>query len=204
VSSVSSQPAPPLSRRDQILEAACRVIAEVGIDRLRMSDVAALAGVSTALVHYYCATRDDLLQQAFAFADERAALAERRITDTDLSPLDQIEQLLLLYLDDTSEIYESWILWREMMSHAIFDPTLRPVMHQAYTGWVEGFAEIVRAGQADGSIPGSTDPEGAGWRLTALVEGLGPVALVGLRTREQGVALIRDAVALELGIAGRD
>jgi len=178
------------------------VIAEVGIDRLRMSDVAALAGVSTALVHYYCATRDDLLQQAFAFADERAALAERRITDTDLSPVEQIEQLLLLYLDDTSEIYESWILWREMMSHAIFDPTLRPVMHQAYTGWVNGFAEIVRAGQADGSIPASTDPEGAGWRLTALVEGLGPVALVGLRTREQGVALIRDAVAAELGIAG--
>jgi AcrR family transcriptional regulator len=200
VSSVNSQAAPASSRRDQILEAACQVIAEVGIDRLRMSDVAALAGVSTALVHYYCATRDDLLQQAFLFADERAALAERRITDTDLSPVEQIAQLLLLYLDDTSEIYESWILWREMMSHAIFDPTLRPIMHHAYSGWVNGFADIVRAGQADGSIPASIDPEGAGWRLTALVEGLGPVALVGLRTRDQGVALIRDAVALELGL----
>jgi AcrR family transcriptional regulator len=204
VSSLSSQDAPASSRRDQILEAACRVIAEVGIDRLRMSDVAALAGVSTALVHYYCATRDDLLQQAFLFADERAALAERRITDTDLAPVEQIAQLLLLYLDDTSEIFESWILWREMMSHAIFDPTLRPIMHHAYSGWVNGFADIVRAGQVDGSIPESTDPEGAGWRLTALVEGLGPVALVGLRSREQGVALIRDAVALELGLAVRE
>jgi AcrR family transcriptional regulator len=145
VSSLSSQDAPASSRRDQILEAACRVIAEVGIDRLRMSDVAALAGVSTALVHYYCATRDDLLQQAFLFADERAALAERRITDTDLAPVEQIAQLLLLYLDDTSEIFESWILWREMMSHAIFDPTLRPIMHHAYSGWVNGFADIVRA-----------------------------------------------------------
>jgi len=200
VSSVNSVSAPEGSRHEQILAAACRVIAAVGIDRLRVSDVAAEAGVSTALVHYYCTTRNDLLAQAFLFADERAARAERLIRDSDRAPAAQIEQLLLMYLDDTSEIYENWILWREMMSHAIFDSTLRPVMHQAYGGWVRGLADIVRAGQADGSIPTPRDAEELVWRLTALVEGMGPVALVGLRTRAQADALLRAAVAVELGL----
>ena len=66
-------------RREAILEAACRVIARGGAERLRMSDVAAEAGVSSALVHYYCATREELLRQAFVHADARAAAAEAEL-----------------------------------------------------------------------------------------------------------------------------
>ena len=187
-------------RREAILEAACRVVGRVGIDRLRMSDVAAEAGVSTALVHYYCTTRADLLTQAFRYADERADRIERRI-GADLPACERIERLLVVYLDDESEIYESWILWREMWNHALFDPQLRPSLEESYTGWVDGLAEIVRLGQADGSIPASVDGETAAWRLTAFVEGLGPLMLLGMLGRERWRELIKGAVALELGQA---
>ncbi len=185
-------------RRIAILEAACRVIARVGIDRLRMSDVAAEAGVSTALVHYYCATRAALLEQAFLHADERATRAEERLA-ANTPPVERIERLLLLYMTEGSEIYESWILWREMWTHALFDPRLRPVLAEAYIGWARGMAEIVREGQADGSIASAADPESVAWRLTALTEGLGPVMLLGMLDRGRTIELVREAVALELG-----
>jgi AcrR family transcriptional regulator len=186
-------------RRDQILAAACRVIARVGIDRLRMSDVAAEAGVSTALVHYYCATRDELLTEAFRFADERAAEVEERV-GRGLPPAERIERLLLVYLDDEgSDIYENWILWREMWNHALFQTELRPALESSYRDWVGGLAEMVREGQAAGTIGPAIDPEAAVWRLTAFVDGLGPLMLLGMLPRARAVELVRDAVALELG-----
>ena len=61
-------------RTADILEAACRVIAREGADGLRMGQVAREAGVSSALIHYYFATRADLLLRAFEHADEQADL----------------------------------------------------------------------------------------------------------------------------------
>ncbi len=187
-------------RRQEILAAACRVIARMGIDRLRMSDVAGEAGVSTALVHYYFATRGELLKHAFVFADDRAAAVEERIASDDMPPPERIERLLLLYLDDEgSDIYENWILWREMWNHSLFDHNLRGVLETSYRGWVRGLAEIVREGQAGGSISSATDPEASIWRLTAFVEGLGPLMLLEMLPRARAAELVRDAVALELG-----
>ncbi len=185
-------------RREAILEAACRVVGRVGIDRLRMSDVASEAGVSTALVHYYCATRADLLTQAFRYADERAANFEERMA-VGLAPVEKIERLLVVYLDEESDVYENWILWREMWNHALFDPQLRPTLEESYRDWVAGLADLVRAGQADGSIPASVVGEDVAWRLTAFVEGLGPLMLLGMVGRERWRELISGAVALELG-----
>jgi len=189
-------------RREAILQAACRVIGQVGVDRLRMSDVAAEAGVSTALVHYYFATRGELLTGAFLYADQRATEIEVRISDA-YPPLERIERMLLVYLIDESDIYENWVLWREMVNHAIFAPELRPVWERAYIGWVDELSRIVREGQEDGTIDRETDPEAAIWRLTALVDGLGPALLLGALDRRRTTELIRDAVDRELGVRAR-
>ena len=61
------------NREDAILAAACRVIAQTGAAGLRMSEVAREAGVSSALLHYYFATRHELLVRSFVFADTRVA-----------------------------------------------------------------------------------------------------------------------------------
>src|SRR6476660_8527731 len=61
-------------RTADILEAACRVIAREGADGLRMGLVAREAGGSSALIHYYFATRADLLLRAFEQPGEQADL----------------------------------------------------------------------------------------------------------------------------------
>src|SRR6185295_8192141 len=62
--------------RERILEAACDLIAAQGIDDVRIARVAMRAGASTALVHHYFSTREELLEQALVHSFETAG-AER-------------------------------------------------------------------------------------------------------------------------------
>jgi AcrR family transcriptional regulator len=61
----SAEPSPSArATRDRILEATCYLITEEGLDQVRIARVAMLAGASTALVHHYFSTREELLEQA--------------------------------------------------------------------------------------------------------------------------------------------
>lgn len=59
-------------RRRAILEGAARVIARQGVRGLRVADLAAEAGVSTALVYYHFEGRPGILRHALAFIGDRA------------------------------------------------------------------------------------------------------------------------------------
>ena len=60
------------SAPERILEAACDLIAADGIDEVRIARVAMRAGASTALVHHYFSTREELLEQALIHSFEQA------------------------------------------------------------------------------------------------------------------------------------
>src|SRR4029079_2918019 len=59
--------------RERILRAATELIASDGIDEVRIARVANRAGASTALVHHYFSTREELLAQALLQSFELAA-----------------------------------------------------------------------------------------------------------------------------------
>src|SRR3954464_5134893 len=60
------------SAPERILEAACDLIAAEGIDEVRIARVTTRAGASTALVHHYFSTREELLEQALIHSFEQA------------------------------------------------------------------------------------------------------------------------------------
>src|SRR3954465_11777197 len=60
------------SAPERILDAACDLIAAEGIDEGRIARVAQRAGASTALVHHYFSTREELLEQALIHSFEQA------------------------------------------------------------------------------------------------------------------------------------
>jgi AcrR family transcriptional regulator len=187
-------------RMTEILEAACRVIARGGVAALRIADVAAEAGVSTALVHYYFATRDDLLTRVFAFVDERAderATAALRPLATGLA---RVERLLRVYLDDERVFRDSWLVWMEMQRTAVFEPHLREAVLDSQRAWVAQIAQHVDEGRADGSIPERVRAAEAAHRLAATLDGLGQQVVLGGLERERAARLVRDAIALELGV----
>ena len=74
-------------RRQQILEAAVEVITERGVCGTRIADVADRGGTSAPLVLYYFESKDKLLTEALAYAEDRfylAIFAELTNLDTDI------------------------------------------------------------------------------------------------------------------------
>jgi AcrR family transcriptional regulator len=185
-------------RTSGLLDAACRVIARGGAARLRMSDVAREAGVSTALVHYYFATRTALLREAFMHADVRVD----EYVDAQIAGLataaERLERLLAVYVSDGDPLVrENSILWREMWTNAVFDDSLRLAVEESYASWLEQVQDAIRDAIDEGSAA-TDDVEGAAHRLAAIVDGLSARLALGMVTGPKATELVREALAVEL------
>jgi AcrR family transcriptional regulator len=180
-------------RTHDILRAACRVIAERGCDGMRMGDVARAAGVSSALVHYYFATRSELLRRAFLYADDQVDAFVRGAVARSGTPRERLETAVISYLVDDEAVEQSWRIWSEMLRAALYEQSLRPDVEESYRSWVEEVAAFARACPEP-----PADPDATAMRLCALVDGLAQQALLGGIGRARARALVRHAIAREL------
>jgi AcrR family transcriptional regulator len=185
-------------RDEAILVAACRVIAQSGAAGLRMSEVAREAGVSSALLHYYFATRHELLARAFAFADARVDAHVLALVGVEGSGRDRLEALLRAYLSPDPVVTEDWVVWSELWRSARFDATLRELLHKADLEWVGQVAALLREGVSDGSVEASIEIGDSAIRLISLVDGLGTRVLAGVLERDDALRLIECSLAREL------
>lgn len=182
------------ARQHAILDATCAVIARRGIDGLRTKDVAAQANVSTALLHYYFATRADLVVRAFAYAEDRAAaFIDRRIADA-TDARGRLDAALVGYLEDDPSIDADWLIYAETLRAARFDDELRPTVLDSHRAWIEEVRGYVL--EVDPSIARPTAVAG---RLAALLTGLAEHVRAGITTSAEARALAREGIALELG-----
>jgi AcrR family transcriptional regulator len=185
-------------REETILGAACRVIAQSGAAGLRMSEVAREAGVSSALLHYYFATRRELLARAFAFADTRVDAHVLSLVGEQGSGRERLETLLTAYLSPEPVVTEDWVVWSELWRSARFDDTLLELLHDADREWVGQVAALLRDGIADGSVDGSIEVDDTAIHLVSLVDGLGTRVLAGVIEREDALRLIERSLTTEL------
>lgn len=183
----------------EILGAACRVIGREGVHGLRMEAVAREAGVSKALVHYYFATRRELIRGAFLYSDDRAnARSEAELAKLETGA-ERLERLLVLDLDGEATFSENRALWGAAWSLMRHDEELRPDVERQYRAWNAWIAELVDEGRADGSIPSRVDPAGLVERLSAVVDGLESQLLLGLVSPSRAARIVRGCIDLELG-----
>jgi AcrR family transcriptional regulator len=185
-------------RSVHILEAACRVIVRDGAHGLRMASVAEEANVSKALVHYYFATRQELLRNAFAFSEQRWQAATAAELETVTTGAARVERMLLVSIEPAHPFGEQRALGNEVWSSLRSDEELRPVVERSYRDWLDRIVAQIEAGKADGSIPAPVDAAAAGWRLAAAADGLDSLLYLGIVDREQAGELVRGAIAHEL------
>ena len=95
---MSPRPSVELRRREDVLRATWELIAEVGHGRVRMVDIARRVGTSTATIHYYFKTKDDVLAETFRFAVADA----RRRSEAALVGIDDPWDRLTAVLEATS------------------------------------------------------------------------------------------------------
>ncbi|WP_030394085.1 TetR/AcrR family transcriptional regulator [Kitasatospora purpeofusca] len=189
------------SRKTSIMEAAARVIARRGVRGLRVEELAAEAGVSTALIYYHFKDRTGILRQTLEFINDRA---ERYTTerDPDAPPptaREELEQTLLLELQDTVEVRENSTAWGELRASAVFDETLREDLARATRIWVQEVAELLGVVQPMSSAVALA---GAAERLTALLEGLSVRWLSGSLPLAHARTLLTEAIDTEVARLG--
>ncbi|MFC9392308.1 TetR/AcrR family transcriptional regulator [Streptomyces sp. NPDC057027] len=185
------------SRSTQLLEAAARVIARRGVRGLRVEELAAEAGVSTALIYYHFKDRAGILSKTLEFISDRA---ERYTTHRDpdaepLGPREELEQTLLLELQDTTEVRENSTAWGELRASAVFDEVLRADLTRATLAWVKEVAALL--GQVR-PMASAAALEGAAERLTALLEGLSMRWLSGTLRIAHARTLMGEAIDAEI------
>lgn len=183
-------------RQTLILQAATKVIARRGVRGLRVEELAAEAGVSTALIYYHFKDRAGLLRRTLEFISDRADRYTFGDAPATGSPRAELEQSLLLELQDEPTVRENSTAWGELRASAVFEPDLREQLSASTRHWVDSVAVLVR------SIASSTataQPTEIAERLTALVEGLSQRWLSGSITLEAARELLRQAIAAELG-----
>lgn len=184
------------SRVDEILRAACRVVVTEGASDLRIGTVAQEAGVSRTLVHYYFTTRQELLRAAFAYAENLRIDALEAELSTLGTGAERAEHALLRTIEP--ELEETPALWNEVWSSLRYDEELRPLVQERYRAWAERIVRLLDEGRADGSVPHTVEPEGAGWRLAAAADGLDSILYLGLLDRDAARGLLASCVRREL------
>ena len=164
--------------RERILDAACDVIAEHGIEDVRIARIATLAGVSPPLVHYHFTTREALLSEALEHSFE--ILGDFRTTSADDEGWSAGRKLG--WMIDQSLPFpgmgdREWRLWLELWGQAARRPELRSVaarLYARYDAWIE---EVVEAGIASGEFR-ARDAGDVVQRLVASIDGVGLRVLV--------------------------
>ena len=168
----------------RILDAACDLIAEEGIDSVRIARVAQRAGASSGLVHHYFSTREELLEQALIHSFERAG--DDRFGEGEGAERGAGEALGRRHprrghprvLPAPGEQEREWVLWVELWLRAVREPTLRPVANRLYGRYREWLASVIRAGVESGEFEASADPDEVADVAMALLDGTGVRAML--------------------------
>ena len=186
-------------RRDEILRATCDEVVKRGFAHTRAADVAANLGVSTGLIFYHFESKDTLLSAAFAYAAERDLERLDAAAAGKGSALRRFARILTMY--GPEGIGAGWALWIDAWAAALRSPEMAEVSQRLDVRWKDTVAEVIKQGVASGEMTCS-DPSGAAWRITALLDGLAVQAIVhdGVLTKRQITKWVRTVAATELGV----
>jgi DNA-binding transcriptional regulator YbjK len=155
-------------RREQILEAALRVIGRSGREAVTHRAVAEEAGVPLGSTTYYFDSRDDLLGQALEHvarkeADRYGRLGEElRKARTPRALADMLMDQLIFEAEDRSAYIAEYELWLEAGR--------RPDLREPATAWCDA-VQLAVAGALEKL--GSTDPAADASLVVAAIDGLG-------------------------------
>ena len=108
------RPSVEAERREQILSAACDVVAEIGFKSLRIADVARRAGTSSGTLHYYFETQTALMRAAFEWNFARSLDRRRDLLQEHEDPRQRLHAFVESYLPGDAETVRAWHVWPEL------------------------------------------------------------------------------------------
>jgi AcrR family transcriptional regulator len=163
------------------------------------------ARASTALVHHYFSTREELLEQALLHSFEMAGderFAEAESSNATAALAEAIEECLPV----AGRPERDWVLWVELWLRAAREPGLRPLAATLYARYHEWLEEVLKRGTASREFKAPDDLAALTDNTMALLDGLGLRALLRDPTMPIDAARAQVAafIAPQLGIDAKD
>jgi AcrR family transcriptional regulator len=191
-------------RRTEILEAARDVVLERGLANTRVADVAEALGVSTGLIHYHFASKDDLLTETLRYAADADIRRLEKSVAASADPVERVDRVLREYLPSPRGD-QTWLLWIDTWSAGLRNPVLRAISEELDDAWVRVLEGVIIAG-VDAERFDCEDPRASAWRLACLLDGLGLQVVLHRKTmtRAQMLEHARVAAVHELGLRRSD
>ena len=168
-------------RRQEILEAAVETIVERGVCKARIADIADRTGTSPALVLYYFESKDRLLTEALAHAEDRfylAIFAELTTLESASEKLVRLIELSCGHETMAPVLRDDFALWIELWSRALRDDAAAKKRAAGDRRWRATIADIVREGESAGEFD-AVDVEDFAMHLACLLDGIAVQHVLG-------------------------
>jgi AcrR family transcriptional regulator len=159
-----------------LVRAAYQIIAEKGFEGLRTRDVADRAGVNIATLHYYFATKEDLIRAVVALMHD--LFAGLHVAGLPVDPTaigDPVEELR----EDLADVPYKWrtepqlyIVMVELYLRSLRDPSIRAMMADLEDHWTQYLAIYLARGVAEGAFRQDLDIPTLATMLRTTIKGL--------------------------------
>jgi len=160
------------AQREALVRAAFDLLAERGFEGLRTRDIAARAGVNIATLHYYFATKEDLIQGVVDVLVKRFRTQQApALAEQPRSPLIELRQELQDAQYQVRESPEMFSVLFELVLRSLRDPALRAILRDMEVSWREHIETYLREGAEQGIFREDIDVTAAAAGIVALVKG---------------------------------
>ncbi len=157
--------------RERILQASIELITDVGIDRVRLAEIARRAGMSSGQVMYYFDSKEHILLETLAWREQQET-EERRVALPSV-PVGwpRLRLFVDLYLP-TSLTDPVWIMWMEAWARAPHSDGVSDYLDELMRPWRHDLAEIVEQGIAESEFQPVRSMASFPVRFCAVLDGL--------------------------------
>ncbi len=166
--------------RQRIIEAVWSVLGDSGLPGLTVREVGQRAGVSHAMVHYYFASKDDLLLAVVEHARGYWIHPMEDIVLGPGSPAAKLETIIVWMAQPATRGVMR--VHRQLLTQSEWDERLRAAMAAEYARWRASFVELFRQLDESGGLARGTDVELLGAGFATLSD-----HLVGKRALDPGL-----------------
>ena len=159
-------------RRRSLVQAAYKLIAESGFERLRTRDVAARVGVNIATLHYYFPHKEDLIRGVVEYLLKQFMTAYLPGSPFEMkTPLEQIRGELAEMQYLVQEKPDMFIVLDELILRSLHDPAIHNMIAWLDEGWHTYLERVIRDGIEQGMFRADLDPGSAATWMILLTKG---------------------------------
>ena len=164
---------------ERIRAAACRALAERGLARARIADIAREADVSSAVVHYYFRSKDEVLLSAMQWASEQLQKTLDWILTESSDPLTQLRLILSVSAPVTEALRDEYMLWLDFWSLVRIDAKYLPECEAMSASWKIVVVDVLRRGSQLGVFRPASPVEDIAQMYVSLSESFAYRCVIG-------------------------